>query len=96
MEILPLDIHRFKSKKGASVSEEFALFNWSSVGYMRSTKTPKGMKDALKATAPLSKHYKQKAKRTVSFPKIGQTAIQNKINYQDIRAKTCNDKNSKI
>ena len=24
--------HRFKSKKGASVSEEFALFNWSSVG----------------------------------------------------------------
>ena len=32
METVPLDIHRFKSKKGASVSEEFALFNWSSVG----------------------------------------------------------------
>ena len=30
-----LDIHRFKSKKGASVSEEFALFNWSFLGYMR-------------------------------------------------------------
>ena len=27
METVPLDIHRFKSKKGASVSEEFALFN---------------------------------------------------------------------
>ena len=26
-----------KKKNGASVSEEFALFNWSSVGYMRST-----------------------------------------------------------
>ena len=35
---LPLiDIHVFKSKKCASVSEEFVLFNWSSVGYMRST-----------------------------------------------------------
>ena len=32
METVPLDIHRFKSKKDASVSEEFALFNWSSVG----------------------------------------------------------------
>ena len=32
-----LGIHRFKSKKGASVSEDMALFNWSSVGYMRST-----------------------------------------------------------
>ena len=37
VETVPLDIHRFKSKKGASVSEEFALFNWSSVGYIRST-----------------------------------------------------------
>ena len=34
-------------------------------------------REALKATTPQSKHYKQKAKRTVSFPKIGQTAIQN-------------------
>ena len=41
------------------------------------SKTPKGKKDVLKATASRSKHYKQKAKRTVSFPKIGQTAIQN-------------------
>ena len=38
----------------------------------------KGKKDALKATAPQSKHFKQKDKRTVAFPKIGQTAIQNK------------------
>ena len=42
------------------------------------SKTPKGKKDTLKATAPQSKHYKQKAKRTVSFPKIGQIAIHNK------------------
>ena len=27
VEIVPLDIYRFKSKKGASVSEEFALFS---------------------------------------------------------------------
>ena len=40
------------------------------------SKTPKG-KDAV--TAPQSKHYKQKAKRTVSSPKNDQTAIQNKI-----------------
>ena len=33
----PLDIHRFESKEGASVSEDFVLFNWSSVGYIRST-----------------------------------------------------------
>ena len=25
---------KFKSENGASVSEEFALFNWSSVGYI--------------------------------------------------------------
>ena len=25
---------KFKSKNGALVSEEFALFNWSSVGYI--------------------------------------------------------------
>ena len=29
VETVPLDIHRFKSKKGASVSEKMALFNWS-------------------------------------------------------------------
>ena len=37
VETVPLDIHRYKSQKGASVSEEFALFNWSSVGYIQST-----------------------------------------------------------
>ena len=43
-------------------------------------KTQKGKKDALKAKAPQSKHYKQKAKSTVFFffPKEnGQTAIKN-------------------
>ena len=40
------------------------------------TKAPKGKKDALKPMAPQSKHCKQKVKRTVSFPKFGQTAIQ--------------------
>ena len=34
---VPFDMHRFKSKKGASVSEEFALLNWSSLGCMRCT-----------------------------------------------------------
>ena len=42
------------------------------------SQTPKGKKDGLKAMTPQSKHYKQKAKRTVSFPNICQTAIQNK------------------
>ena len=28
---MPFVIDKFKSKNGASVSEEFALFNWSSV-----------------------------------------------------------------
>ena len=36
VETVPLDIYRFKSKNGVSVSEELALFNWNSVGYMRS------------------------------------------------------------
>ena len=31
---MPFIIDKFKSKNGASVSEEFALFNWSSVGYI--------------------------------------------------------------
>ena len=35
-----------------------------------------GKKDTLKATAPQSKHDKQKAKRTVSFKKNGQMATQ--------------------
>ena len=33
------------------------------------SKTPKGKKDALKATAPQSKHYKQKAKMPNGYPK---------------------------
>ena len=33
--IITLDIHRFKSENGAPVSEEFALFNWRSVVYIR-------------------------------------------------------------
>ena len=72
--------------------------------------TPKGKKDVLKATASQSKHYKQKAKRTVSLQqqqkkkkkkkkkrkKNGQTVIQNKKNHPDIHAKTYNDRNSKF
>ena len=62
------------------------------------SKAPKGKKDALKVTTPQSKHYKQKAKRTVSSQKIGQTAIQktkktkkkHKKHHQDIHAKTYN------
>ena len=50
--------------------------------YLLPFKTPKGKKDALKATAPQSKYYKQNAKRTVS------------INQQDIHAKTYDDRNS--
>ena len=42
------------------------------------SKIPKVKKDALKVTAPQSKHYKQKARRKVSFQKNGKTAIQNK------------------
>ena len=47
------------------------------ITYPLPSKTPKG-KDILKATAPQPKHYKQKAKRRVSFKKTGQAAIQNK------------------
>ena len=54
------------------------------------SKTPKGKKDILKATAPQSKPYKQKAKRTVSSPKTVWTAIQNKKN-----TRTYNGRNSK-
>ena len=42
------------------------------------SKTPKGKKVAPKVTAPQSKHYQQKAKRTVSSQTNGQTDIQNK------------------
>ena len=34
------------------------------------SKIPKGKKDALKVMAPQLKHYKQKAKRTVSSQKV--------------------------
>ena len=37
--------------------------------YTFHSKSPNGKKDALKVTAPQSKHYKQKAKRTVSSKK---------------------------
>ena len=50
---------------------------------------PKGKKNALEATAPQTKHYKQKTKRTVFPQKHGQTAIQNKNFHQDIHAETC-------
>ena len=40
-----------------------------------------------KATASQSKRHKQKAKWKVSFPKVDQTAIQNK-SHEDIHAKT--------
>ena len=43
-------------------------------------------KNALKATAPQVKQYKQKAKRTVSSQIIGQTNIRNKRTHQDIHA----------
>ena len=33
-ETMPFDMDKFKSENGVSVSEEFALFNWSSVGYI--------------------------------------------------------------
>ena len=39
------------------------------------SKTPKGMKDALKVTAQQSKHYKQKAKRIVSSQKMANKKI---------------------
>ena len=45
--------------------------------YLTSSKTSKGKKDA--PTAPQTKHYRQKAKRSVSFPKIGQRAIRHEI-----------------
>ena len=33
-ETMPFVMDKVKSKKGASVFEEYALFNWSSVGYI--------------------------------------------------------------
>ena len=58
------------------------------------TKTPKGKKDALKVTAPQSKLYKQKAKRTVSSKKWSNGYPKYKF-HQDIHAKTYNDRYSK-
>ena len=37
------------------------------------SKTPKGKKDALKVTAPQSKHYKQKAKRAIRLVQTAKT-----------------------
>ena len=52
------------------------------------SKTPKGKKEALKVTAPQSKHRTQKAKRTFFPPKLAKrlSKIKNFIN-----AKTHND-----
>ena len=55
-----------------------------------SFKTPKGKKDALKVTASQSKHYKQKAKRTVSS-----NGYQTIKNHKGIHAKTYSDRYSK-
>ena len=50
----------FANRKGGNDQESIQLPN------IHRSKTPKGKKDALKVTAPHSKHYKQKAKGTVS------------------------------
>ena len=56
---------------------------------------PKGKNDELKARAPQSKHYKQKAKSQFISAKYDQMAIQNKKNHQDTHAKKYNGRNSK-
>ena len=74
-----------------------ALIKNECKNYYLPPKTPKKKKDALKATAPQSKHYKQKAKRIVSFHNLDQMAIQNNkktANPQNIHAKINNDKTS--
>ena len=48
------------------------------------SKTPKGNKDALKATVPQSKHFKQKAKRRVSFPHKKSTKRLSKIKKKSL------------
>ena len=58
----------------------------------------KGKRDALKVTASQSKHYKQKTKRTVSFPKeLAKRLSKIKISpgHTLIHAKTYNYRNSK-
>ena len=51
------------------------------------SKTPKGKEDALKEMAPQSKHYKQKAKRTVSSQKMAKRLLKIKISPRH----TCKD-----
>ena len=51
--------------------------------------------ESTKSTAPQSKHIKQKAKRIVSLPKIGQTAIQNKKKSLGYTCKDLHSKNIK-
>ena len=46
----------------------------------------------LKVTAQQSKHYKQKAKRTVSFPNNWPNGYPKYRFYQDMHAETYNDK----
>ena len=53
-----------------------SLLHSQLIGLTRA-KASNGRKGALKATSSQSKHDKQEAKMAVSFPKIGQTAIQN-------------------
>ena len=57
------------------------------ITYHLPSKTSKRKKDALKATTPRSNHYKQKAKRTVSFPKIGHNGRPKQKFRQDIHLK---------
>ena len=51
------------------------------------TKTPNGKKDAFKVTASQSKHYKQKAKRTISSQKMAKWLSKINKNHQDIHAR---------
>ena len=57
------------------------------ITYHLSSKTSKRKKYALKATTLRSNHYKQKAKRTVSFPKIGHNGRPKQKFRQDIHLK---------
>ena len=55
----------------------------------------KGKEDALKATAPRSKHHKQKAKRTVSFPNNWPNGYPKwKKKSPDVHTKTYNDRST--
>ena len=56
------------------------------------SKTPNGKKDAIKVTAPQSKHYKQKAKRTVSSKQNAKWLSKIKMHKKKKKKKkTCKD-----